>query len=235
MHSGVGERSRIKILVSFFLSNIIHDLAQTELLCKGFCVWAVVKREQSSRLEPNSLWYDYKMSYLYHMVPRDMVGTILHPLTTLKEEYPEVYAAHMLKYRGREHVMDFFIPPLRCHWNDVVHLSPVEPAELIQALRDAGMENKTFAFYKIDTRSLVTANLVVYLFTNLYQSAQPDASEFVSFHEELTPELSRVNEATKEYFRKRIADGTLPLFFAGIPHVLYKGSIDVSAAQIVSV
>jgi hypothetical protein len=73
-------------------------------------------------------------SYLYHMVPADMQGTVLHPLNSLKQSHPELYVAKASKYQGREHVMDQFLPTLECAWNDVLHFTAINPEELKRSI-----------------------------------------------------------------------------------------------------
>lgn len=175
------------------------------------------------------------MDYLYHMVPKDQQGTILEPLNRLKESRPDLYAEKVKKYDGREHVMERTIPILECLWNDVLHLSPIPPSELKTALLEAGIEDREFNFYKIDPYSLELNKTVVYMHRTTDKLIPPDHSEFVRFSPELLENIKDVPKVSKEYFREKYSAGEKPLLFLGIPHILYKGEIDVSNVEIVTV
>lgn len=175
------------------------------------------------------------MQYLYHQVPKDQQGSILTPLNQLRASNPELYEMGAAKYKEREHIMERRIPILDCLWNDVLHLSPVSPTDLKSALLEAGMQEKEWSFYQIDPGILDPTNTVTYLHKNIDQMAVPDVSEFVPFRFKDLPELSQIPETTKQYWKEQYDGGVKPLIFLGIPHILYKGSIDVSVTEIVTV
>lgn len=175
------------------------------------------------------------MHYLYHLVPLDMSGTVLEPLNTLKHTKPELYAKKIQKYHGREHVMERHVPLLNCLWNDVLHLSPVEPRILKQALLEAGRKDGTFRFYQINPNTLEPENTVVYLFRTLGKVMQPDDTEFIAFSPEQLEQWQVVPNRTKQYFKNHYSAGTRPLLFYGIPHILYKGTIQTERLEIVTV
>lgn len=175
------------------------------------------------------------MHYLYHMVPKDQQGTVLEPLNQLKESRPDLYAEKVKKYEGREHVMERTIPILDCLWNDVLHLSPIPPSDLKTALLEAGMENKEFNFYQIDSRSLAPDKTVVYMHRSTDKLMQPDDSEFVRFSSELLEDIKHVPRISKEYFREKYSAGEKPLLFLGIPHILYRGTLDTTNLPVVTV
>lgn len=141
------------------------------------------------------------MYYLYHSVPKDMSGTVLEPLNILKHTKPDLYAKKVQKYTGREHVMERHVPRLNCLWNDVLHLSPVEPMVLKQALLEAGREDGTFRFYQIDPDTLEPENTAVYLFRTLGKVMQPDDAEFIAFSPEQLEQWQAVPDRTKQYFK----------------------------------
>jgi len=51
------------------------------------------------------------MEYLYHRVPKHMMGTVLYPLNVLKETRPEIYTEYIKKYEGREELLTAEVPP----------------------------------------------------------------------------------------------------------------------------
>jgi len=169
------------------------------------------------------------------MVPKDQQGTILEPLNQLKKSQPELYAEKVKKYEGREHVMERTIPTLDCLWNDVLHLSTIPPSDLKAALLEAGMEDREFNFYQIDPSLLTPENTVTYLHQDIDRITVPDDSEFVPFNISGLPELSQIPETTKQYWKDQYAKGAKPLIFLGIPHILYRGTLDTTNLPIITV
>ena len=47
------------------------------------------------------------MSFVYHAVPRDMVGDVLYPLNQLEAMRPGLYEFQESKYVGREAALRF--------------------------------------------------------------------------------------------------------------------------------
>ena len=64
-------------------------------------------------------------SAIYHLVPRELRGTLLYPLNQLKSVFPDLAAQHFTKYYDRADLPSTPIPPLQCLWNDVLMFSPV--------------------------------------------------------------------------------------------------------------
>ena len=154
-----------------------------------------------------------------------MQGSILFPLNELKEIFPDVFAKAMKKYSWREKLLDQHIAPLDCLWNDVIHLSPVHPAKLKHAMQKAGRPmNFDWKFYEIDASLLDPTKTVVYIGS----PSDMIETDFFAFDPNDLEKYSTVPEATKVYY-KRIADrGERPLTFHLIPHILFRGSIDIS-------
>lgn len=175
------------------------------------------------------------MNYLYHRVPQDQQGSVLEPLNQLKISSPELYKIKAAKYQGREHIMDRRIPILDCPWNDVLHFSPVPPADLKAALLEAGMEDKEWSFYQIDSSLLEPENTVTYLHKDIGRISVPDASEFAPFDANDLTDLSQIPEKTKQYWKDQYVKGIKPLIFLGIPHILYRGTLDTTGLSVVTV
>ena len=131
--------------------------------------------------------------------------------------------------------MERHVPILNCLWNDVLHLSPVEPRVLKQALLEAGRKDGTFHFYQIDPGTLEPKKTAVYLFRTLGKVMQPDDAEFIAFSPGQLEQWQAVPDRTKQYFKDHYDAGTRPLLFYGIPHILYKGTIRTEGLEIVTV
>lgn len=172
-------------------------------------------------------------SFLYHMVPEDMKGDFLHPLNALRTTDPDLYAKKAAKYEGREEVMQQLIPTLDALWNDVIHLSPINPEELKQSLIEAGMQPRNMKFYKIDPSLLDPSKTTIYLFNN--GDEEITAEHFAGYDPNNLIPHSTLPESTKSYYKKMFSENKKPLYFIGVPHILHKGSIDTSKLEIITV
>ena len=176
------------------------------------------------------------MQYLYHFVPENLQGKILYPLNVLKEKYPEAYSKHVKKYIGREKLLELKIPHLDCLWNDVIHLSAVDPKEVKQALVEAGMpEQFTMSFYVIDPSTLDPKYAIVYLYPDDRGVLDAKPEDFKPYNADTIGSYSHLPIATKEFYRAMYAQGKLPHMYHRVPHIFYKGSLDISDFPIITV
>ncbi len=175
------------------------------------------------------------MAFLFHMVPPDMHGHVLYPLNALKDVRPDLYQAEAAKYEGRGRLLTRRIEPLDCLWNDVLHLTAIEPAVLKAALVDAGASPNPWSFYCIDPAALDMRNAMVFLSRLPMTEMGIDPRDFAPYDPAGVEPYAQVPEATKAYYRARIAEGKRPLLFAHAPHIFYRGPIDVSSCEIVTV
>jgi hypothetical protein len=79
-------------------------------------------------------------------------------------------------------------------------------------------------WYEFDAASLDTRAAVIAL----------DASTFIPFDPRTLDEYRAIPDATKTYYRAHAHDERL-FVFEGIPHVLYRGTLDVRAAVLLEV
>lgn len=177
------------------------------------------------------------MNYLYHMVPRTKIeGDTLYPLNVLREKYPEVYEREVGKYVGREHVTKIHIPYFDCEWSDVLHMGAIKPHDLKGALVEAGMDESTpMSFYQIDPSILNPDLVVVYLNKKREKGTPPTEIDFVPFRIKDIERYSHINQETRDIYKTAFDAGKKPLIFALIPHILYKGSIEVGEIPIITV
>ncbi len=176
------------------------------------------------------------MNYLYHWVPKNMQGEVLYPLNKLKEIYPDVYKEHVLKYEGREKVMDQRIPSLNCLWNDVLHFSAVHPSLIKQALVQAGRtEPFDIEYFEIDPHLLDPNNTIVYLYKHQNILNKFDDDNFTIYDPDNIAQYSEVPQLTKDYYTEMIREGKKPLHYHMVPHILYKGPLNVNGAKHITV
>jgi hypothetical protein len=157
-----------------------------------------------------------------------MEGSVLYPLNELKAWAPEAFERERAKYDGRENVLEKRIGILGCLWNDALHFSTVHPAEIVAALEASGFEPPRRRFYEIDARDLDPSRTVIFL------NRRDDAgdTQWVPFDPALVPQLAELTETTYRYYRECAANGTRPLLYGYLPHVLYRGSLDTRAEGI---
>ncbi len=176
------------------------------------------------------------MIYLYHWVPENLRGDILFPLNVLKDRYPDIYAEHAEKYSWRPHIMEQKIPILNCLWNDVLHFSVVHPNLVKQALIEAG-DTRPFnlELFEVDPHLLSPENTIVFLHKELDITQKMNEENFASYNPDQLQEYAIISERTKKYYREMFASNKEPLLYSGVPHVLYKGSLNISGLKIIKV
>jgi len=176
------------------------------------------------------------MNYLYHRVPKNVRGNILYPLNAIKEIHPEIYEQEVSKYNGREHIARQQIPVLNCLWNDVLHFSAVNPKEVKHALIEAG-KNPDFIMncYQVDPKLIAPENAIVYLYAHTDDKDKLNENNFASFDPDEVAKFSPMPQATKDFYKEMIRTGGRTFLFHRIPHILYRGTIDITDLPIVSV
>ena len=168
-----------------------------------------------------------------------MRGAVLYPLNRLEGIYPDLYEEWKQNYVTRPDIAALRIPPLdNCLWNDVLHMSPVHPARLKAALAKAGHElhPEWRAFFQIDASLLDPVSAVLYHMKEIFWSGRFDideaslklGSECEAFRPELLESLSEIPELTRNHYASVQQSEGHPLYFLGIPHILYKGEIDTA-------
>lgn len=174
------------------------------------------------------------MNFVYHLVPKYMRGDVLYPLNDLKTIFPKLYDKKVKKYKGREFLMKETIPFLSCLWNDVLHFSAVSPYDIKKAFVECGYPLET-KFYKIDTTLFDAGKAIVYLFNTEGINDKLEAKNFEKYNPKNFPKYSQFPYETKEYYKKELEKGKWPLLFYKIPHILFKGSINIKDMPIIKV
>jgi hypothetical protein len=173
------------------------------------------------------------MSALYHIVPPIMVGTRIVPLSSLKSLSLSLFEVAAEKYSNRPNVPLQRIPPLDCMWNDVVFLTAVPPQKIVRAYESCGARLIKRRFYRIDPSKLNQAKATIWN----AESSSKSEEDFSPFDAETLESYGEIPQKTLEYYRRMMAEGRRRemLIFAHVPHILYRGEIDVSDAEIVEV
>ncbi len=177
--------------------------------------------------------------YVYHFKPNPMIGSTLIPLNQLGDLHPEAYKAHAKKYQGRERLLKKQIQTLDCLWNDVLHLSPINPNLIIDTLREmnlleySGLKG-TWEAYKIPATLLSENTTVCYQSHNLdFNNFKPELEVYSPFKNAIYKEDSAVNENQKKAWQQD-HDAKRGLFwYSHTMHILAKQSIDISSCEII--
>jgi hypothetical protein len=180
------------------------------------------------------------VSFIYHSVPKKLSGKVLYPLNQLKVHFPEVYTIHAKKYVGRERLMQRQVFPLNCLWNDVLHCSPVHPAQIRDAFINIGLDWHPRLWFIIHPTSVGFSeeNTVIFLRTLLKVPEQLDdfncsSTKFVPFSEERLSNIVKLPTATLEYWKFTKAAGEAPFLFNFVPHILYRGTIEIQDLDLI--
>jgi hypothetical protein len=190
--------------------------------------------------------------FVYHAVPKAMVGDVIYPLNELARVVPAAHELQHGKYRGREAVLDARITNEGLLFNSTVHCAPLHPYRLFAARREFGFnpppagespEGTYFSglFFEIPVEQIVTHPTFWYRWEtpwiNGYPgedvAARPPLDEFEPFGLERYQELGDVPAAHRSYLRRMKEEGRRPLTFVHIPHVLVAGAIDIRGLRVI--
>lgn len=164
-----------------------------------------------------------------------MRGDTLYPLNTLKEIYPDVYVAEAKKYEGREILMETIIPMLNCKWNDVLHLSAVDPREVDAAVSALGHPLLARRFLRIDPLALEEKRAVVYLNRHATPRERLAPENWERYDPTTVETYATISQETLAYYRDSYASGKHPLLWHGIPHFLYAGNLSLKDHAIIKI
>ncbi len=171
-------------------------------------------------------------TYLYHRVPETMHGHILYPLNQLKTVNQELYNLYAEGYKDRQKLTQTQVPVLNCLWNDVLFLSPVHPQKLYDLAKENNLDSqwrfKCFYAFKVNQQINLGSAAVFYRV-----GKDMDAIVYRPALEVRLSELNKVPALTRAYY-KLAAKKHEDLFpYQFVPQVMYKGTIDVSGAEII--
>lgn len=190
------------------------------------------------------------MAFVYHGVPREMVGEILYPLNQLAAIAPEAHEFQRSKYVGREAVLNAHISQTGLLFNETVHCAPLHPHRLFAA-REAhgfnlprvrpGVGHFSGLFFEIPLERIRPHPVLWYRWETLWINgapgenvrATPPLEEFEPFDFRRYRELPDVTAAHLAYLRRMRDQGRRPLVFVHIPHVLVCGPIDTRDLRVI--
>lgn len=172
------------------------------------------------------------MSFIYHGVPETMFGDKLVPLNLMIDEMSDIQSKNLEKYRGREEVLERRVPLLECAWNDVVQFLPLHPSNVFDLQEEVGLIPvvPSYKFYEIDVKIIDPNNAVVF-----FKTALGEENTEVKWLKDVDLDtLKVIPEATRKYYETLIGTGELPFNYQFIPHILYKGTVNISNSSIIT-
>jgi hypothetical protein len=108
----------------------------------------------------------------------------------------------------------------------------VHPSVVAEKIVEAGGEHRVFSFYELDATMLDPQKTIVYPNTPRENKRATTEKDFTPFVPSDLEKWAVFPKETSEYYQKQIADGKKPLLFLFVPHILYRGTIDVSSLKL---
>ena len=136
------------------------------------------------------------------------------------------------KYEGREEILERKIPLLDCLWNDVVQFLPLHPQKVFKLQKELGLITivPPYKFYEIDASNLDPQKAVVF-----FKTAPGEENVQIKWLGEVDfASLREIPEATMAYYKTLVGTGALPFNYQFVPHIVYKGTIDISETNIIT-
>ncbi|MBY0555457.1 hypothetical protein K2P97_13070 [bacterium] len=180
------------------------------------------------------------MSFLYHGVPRDLVGETLFPLFSLKQAHPAIYENEIKKYDDhpeRKKLPFKLLKKLNCSRGDVLHCSPIHPNLIFTALKSVFPEgNRSVKFFKIPISKIADTPAILFDMNRPGYAFGEDEPEDIfdwidpKKYEEITKVPAEAFEFYQEW--KTRGEPGAPAW-GKIPHVLVKGPINISDCEVI--
>jgi hypothetical protein len=167
------------------------------------------------------------MNYIYHVIPKNLKGNILHPLNKLKKLDIDTFNQAIKKYEGREHLLSRKVPLLNVLWNDVVFFSSINPNIIVNSLNQIGFNYPQFTYIKVPVDDLNKSKSVLYHYSIINKPKDDNINDYSMLNDVNYKELTQIPKQTLEYFKDCYKKGLNPKLFVGIPHVLLADSINI--------
>lgn len=168
-----------------------------------------------------------------------MTGEVLMPLNELRTVFPEAYAEHVGKYKGRENLLEERIPILECLWNDVLHLSPINPQTIIETWRREKMDSyarkpATVEVYKIPASLLRESTTVCFQSYNFnFEKYDPALEKYWKFQQSVYREQAEVESTQVDVWRNDLQQGRPFFWYSHTMHVLAKQRIHIKDCELI--
>jgi len=161
-----------------------------------------------------------------------MIGNALIPLNDMRGNMEEIRKKNLEKYQGREEILQRKISLLDCLWNDVVQFLPFHPQKTFTLQKELGLipQVPDYKFFEINISQLDPTKTVVF-----FKDKPGVKNEKFSWLTDIDLlSIQDIPEATVEYYKTLIGTGELPFNYQFVPHIVHKGPVDISSADIVT-
>lgn len=178
-------------------------------------------------------------NYVYHFRPAGMSGEILMPLNVLKTELPTIYEEQVKKYKGREFLLQEKIPILDCLWNDVLHISPINPQLIIDTWRAAGIYDyakipQSINVFKIPVELLSEETTLCFQTFNYdYEKNDPSLDKYWNFKVSEYTEQTKVDDKQLEIWIRDRENGRRFFWYSHTMHILARQKIDTKSCELI--
>lgn len=162
-----------------------------------------------------------------------MKGSELITLNQMFAKDSKLHQKYLKKYEGREEILERRIPLLDCLWNDVVQLLPLHPRKLFELQLRLGLVNEIpdYKYFQINPTILNLHNAAVY-----FKTAPGEDNVTMKWLKDVKlGELQEIPDATIKYYESMVGTGEPVFNYQFVPHVLYRGSIDISKSKVISI
>lgn len=172
------------------------------------------------------------MSFIYHGVPEQLVGTQLVPLNQMRDDMSDIREKNLKKYDGREEILERKIPLLDCAWNDVLQFLPIHPQKIFELQKSLGLisEIPNYRYYKIELETLDVNETVVF-----FKTAPGEENTEVKWITDVdVSDLQDIPDATTEYYKSLVGTKQPVFNYQFIPHIVHKGRVDIADLPIIT-
>jgi len=175
-----------------------------------------------------------KNQYIYHIKNKSFRGKYIYPLSELKEIYPDIYKKEIKKYETRKQHPKIKIDIINTTWEDCVNFSTLNPIKIFQLeelLGTPGYKNiKDIDVFRFNIKDLKNFDMCLY-----DDSKSPKNDEaYKKINPNTYKETQFIPNETTKYFIKSKDNQEYPLLFGYITHLLVKGKVPVSKADIIN-
>ena len=170
--------------------------------------------------------------HFYHGVPEEVKGSQLIPLSEMMKVDPVLRDKYLEKYKGREEILERKISLLECGWSDVVQLLPLPPRKLFKLQQELGLitEIPDYRYFEIDPNALDPEKTAVF-----FKTAPGEDHVTVKWLRDVNlEEIQDIPPATRGYYESMVGIGEPVFNYQFVPHILYRGTIDIEDAKIFS-
>lgn len=181
------------------------------------------------------------MPYIYHAVPADLKGSVLHPLFALKDLFPEVYESEIKKYADHPQRTELpfkWVPKLNCRRGDVLHCSAIHPSLVFQAMKNVFPDfGESLHFFQIPLSDLTGVGMALLDVNHPdyeFGLEQDPETAFTLVNATNFEAIQSVPKEAYEFFeswKQRGAKSAPP--WAKIPHLFVQGSIRVESCKVI--